>query len=307
MENVFDLIIIGAGPAGLAASIYASRYGVAHLVLGKVSGGQISETHEIDNYPGMENMSGLEFAQKWEKHAKKYGAEIRPENVIKIEKTNYGFEVETEGGEKLKAKTLLLATGMKRRKLNIPGEKIFLGKGVSYCATCDGFFFKNKTVAVVGGADSAATAALYHSGICQKVYIIYRRECLRCEPYWLKLIQKKENIEIICNNNILEFVGEQKLEKVKLDESYKNSSELILDGVFIEAGSDPDIGYAKGLGLKTDDGGFVEIKSDGATNIPGIWAAGDLTTGSDKFCQVLTAAAEGAIAVRSIFNWLKKA
>lgn len=321
-EKVFDLIIIGAGPAGLAASIYASRYGVSHLIVGSLLGGQISETHEIDNYPGIENATGFDFSQKWGKHAQKYGVEILAKRVEKISKNNHprplageglgvrdkkeNFIITLESGEELFAKAILLATGTKKRELNISGEKNFLGKGVSYCATCDGFFYKNKTVGVIGGSDSAATAALYLADITEKVYLIYRKDKLRCEPFWAEKIKNSQNIEVVYEANVIEILGQQKVEKIKLDKEYKNSQELKLGGLFIEAGSDPDISYAEGLKIEKDEGGYIKIKANGETNVPGVFAAGDITDGSDKFRQVITAASEGAIAARAIYNFLQK-
>lgn len=302
----YDLIIVGAGPAGLSASIYASRYGIKHLIIGQILGGQISETHQIDNYPGIEEMNGLEFAKKWENHVKKYGAEIVPIHVRGIKKVGNLFEIDLENNKEYESRAVLLATGAKRRTLNIPDERNFIGKGISYCATCDGFFYKNKTVAVIGGSNAAAGAALYLANLCQKVYIIYRKNELRAEPYWVNLIKKSKNIEIIYNTNILKVSGGEKLEKVALDKDYNGEKELKIDGLFIEIGSDPDIDYTGGMEIKTDSDGYVKISSGGETSVPGIWAAGDITNGSDKFRQVITAAAEGAIAVRSIFSWLKK-
>lgn len=302
MEKNYDLIIVGAGPAGLAASIYASRYGVKHLVVGSLLGGQISETHLIDNYPGIEEMTGFEFSQKLGHHAQKYGTEILPKKAKSIKKINSDFEVELEGGEKIITKTVLLATGTKRKKLNILGEEKFVGKGVSYCATCDGFFYKNKIVAVIGGSDSAAGAAVYLADIAEKVYLIYRQEKLRAEPYWINLIEKNPKIEVIYNTNVSEIIGAEKVEKIKLD----NKKELLSDGLFIEAGSDPNIDFAQDLSVKTDEGGYVKINPDSSTSVAGVWAAGDITNGSDKFRQVITAVAEGAIATRSISNYLKK-
>jgi thioredoxin reductase (NADPH) len=305
MKTDYDLVIAGAGPAGLGASIYASRYGIRHVIIGQVLGGQISETHLIDNYPGIENVSGFEFSQKWGAHVKKYGTEIIAKHIKKIEKKD-NFEITPENGKKMKARAIILATGTKRRVLGIPGEKKLFGKGVSYCATCDGFFYKDKIVGVVGGSDSAAGAALYLSGICQKVYIIYRRAALRAEPFWIKEIERNRKIEVIYETNVSEILGEEKLEKVKLDKAYQSSDELILDGLFIEAGSDPDTSYAKDLKIETDEGGYIKIAKNCSTNVSGVFAAGDITDGSDKFRQVITAAAEGAIAARTVFNWLKK-
>ena len=307
-ENIYNLIIIGSGPAGLAASIYASRYSIPHIIIGNIIGGQISETHKIDNYPGMENMSGMEFSQKWVKHTQKYGVKILPVLVksIKPSLKNSFFELNLENKNILKAKTILLATGAKKRKLNISSKDKFIGKGVSYCATCDGFFYKDKVVGIIGGSDSAAGAALYLANIAQKVYLIYRKNHLRCEPYWLNLVKKNTKIEVVYNTNVIEFKGEENLQAVVLDKPYQNKKELKLDGIFIEIGSMPDFDYAQNLKLKTDEGGYIKIKKDGATSFEGVWAAGDITNGSDKFRQVITAAAEGAIATRSIYNWLEK-
>ena len=305
-KEILDLIIIGAGPAGLSASIYASRYGVEHKIVGALLGGQISETHKIDNYPGMEEMSGFEFSQKWGNHAKKYGVEILPELVEKINKENNIFSITLANKNILHTKTIILATGTKKRKLNITGEKEFIGKGVSYCATCDGFFYKNKTVGVIGGSDSAATATLYLADLAEKVYLIYRKKELRAEPFWVNLIEKNPKLEVLYETNVVEILGEQKLEKVKLDKAYNNSNELNLDGLFIEAGSDPAVEYFSELGIELDEGGYIKIQKNGATNVAGVFSAGDITDGSDKFRQVITAASEGAIAVRGIYNFLKK-
>ncbi|MFA4817790.1 MAG: FAD-dependent oxidoreductase [Parcubacteria group bacterium] len=308
--KTYPLIIIGAGPAGLAASIYASRYGVEHIIIGELLGGLIAETHLIDNYPGIEDASGFDFSQKLARHAQKYGVEIRPARVKNIQKTDFEFELEIErkesAGRRIKSSAVLLATGTKHRKLNIPGEVEFLGKGVSYCAACDGFFYKNKTVAVVGGNDSAAGAAVYLAGIAEKVYLIYRRGKLRAEPFWINLIEKNPKVEVIYNTNILEILGAEKLQKVKLDKIYKKAETLNIGGLFIEAGSVPNLNFAADLKLETDEEGYIKINPDAATNIAGVWAAGDITDGSDKFRQVITACAEGAIAARSIYNYLEK-
>lgn len=303
--KMYPLIIIGAGPAGLAASIYASRYGVKHIIVGELLGGLIAETHLIDNYPGIEDVTGFEFGQKLAHHAQKYGVEIMPSRVQKISKAGADFEIELTGGGTISSKAVLMATGTKRRKLGIKGEEEFLGKGVSYCATCDGFFYKNKIVAVVGGSDSAASAAVYLSGICEKVYLVYRRKKLRAEDFWVNLIEKNSKIEVVYDTNIAEILGAEKVREVQLDKIYKNAETLSVDGIFIEAGSVPNIDFASRLELETDEDGYIKIKPDSSTSVPGVWAAGDTTTGSDKFRQVITACAEGAIAARSISNYFK--
>lgn len=301
----YELVIIGAGPAGLAASIYASRYGIRHLVVGALAGGQIAGSHLVDNYPGIEDASGFEFVQKWVHHVKKYGTEMLPLMVKAVKKIEAGFEIELGNGQKIKARTILLATGTKRRKLNIQGEDELAGKGVSYCATCDGFFYKNKTVAVVGGNDSAAGAAVFLAEVAEKVYLIYRGEKLRAEKHWVDLVRKSPKIEVIYKTNVIEAIGTSKLEKIKLDQAYAGNAEISVEGLFIEAGSDPFVDLTKELGVKLDEKSYIKIKSDSSTNVAGVWAAGDITDGSDKFRQVITAAAEGAIAARSISNYLK--
>ena len=306
MQNNYDLIIVGAGPAGLSASIYASRYGIKHLIVGSLLGGQISETHLIDNYPGIENATGFEFSQKLGNHAKKYGVEILSKKVLDISKNKNGFEISLESGGKLQAKAILLGTGTKKRTLDVKGEEELLGKGVSYCATCDGFFYKNKIVAVVGGNDSAAGATLHLANIAERVYLIYRKDKLRAESFWVDLIEKNEKIEVIYNTNVIEVSGENKLQILKLDREHDGQTELNVDGLFIEIGSEPKIDFAEKLKIETNDDGYIKIQSDGKTSVSGLWAAGDITTGSDKFKQVLTAASEGAIAARSIANFLKK-
>ncbi|MCX6763385.1 MAG: FAD-dependent oxidoreductase, partial [Candidatus Moranbacteria bacterium] len=280
-------------------------YNINHRVIGKLAGGLISETHLMDNYLGIEDINGFEFGQKITKHVKKYKAEILADSVISVEKEKNFFHLQTENGKTFRSRTILLATGTQRRKLNIAGEEKFLGKGVSYCATCDGFFYKNKTVAVVGGNDSAVGAALYLAGLAEKVYLIYRQEKLRAEPFWVKQAERNKKIEIIYKTNLTEIDGRAKVEKVKIDKKYQGRSELKLGGVFIEIGTDPDQKLARALAITADKNGLIKVKNDQTTNVLGAWAAGDITTGSDGFRQVITAAAEGAIAARSIYNFLQ--
>jgi thioredoxin reductase (NADPH) len=306
-KNTYELAIIGAGPAGLSASVYASRFGVKHVVFGGLMGGTISEAHVVDNYLGIEDINGLKLSQKFLKHAKKYGTEIIPDAIKKIEKkADTFFEIDFNGDKKIFAKTILLATGTKRKKIGIKGEDEFLGKGVSYCATCDGFFYKDKVVGVIGGANSAVSAAIYLAEIARKVYLIYRKDNLPAEEYWTKLLAKNEKIETLYNLNVVEILGEKKIEKVKLDGAYEGKNEIVLDGLFIECGSDPRIDFTEDLGTEKDKEGFIKIQKDGATSVQGVWAAGDITDGSNKFSQVITAASEGAIAAKSIYNYLRK-
>lgn len=306
-NKIRDLVIIGAGPAGLSASVYASRFGIKHALIGMAPGGLISESHKVDNYLGVEGLSGFELAQKMLAHAKKYSPEIIMGEVSAIKKREEQlFEISVPNQKIVSTRTLVLATGTKRRQLNIPGEKELLGQGVSYCATCDGFFYKNKKVAVVGGGNSAVSAAIHLAQIASQVFLIYRKAELPAEEYWKKLLVENKKVEVIYNTNVLEVVGQAKVEKIKLDKELNSQKELLLDGLFIEVGSDPDWDFARELGLEADEGGYIKINAEGATNVEGVWAAGDITTGSNKFRQAITAAAEGAIAARSAFNYLKK-
>ncbi|MBT4277704.1 FAD-dependent oxidoreductase [Candidatus Falkowbacteria bacterium] len=304
---MYDLIIIGAGPAAYTASIYASRYKIKNLIIGREHGGQIAEAHLVENYPGFLSIDGKKLMDKFKEHAEKFEAEIITKEVQGIikEKDNT-FTVDLEKDGKYSAKTILLATGMGHRKLAIPGEEKFIGKGVSFCFTCDGMFFKDKTVAVAGGSDSAAMAADYMSKIAKKVYLIFRKDNMTAEPVWQEKIKTNPKIEIVSNTNITEIKGNQKVEEITLDTPYKEKNELLVDGVFIEIGSLPSLALPKELGLKIDKFGYVKVSEDQSTNIKGIFAAGDITTASNKFRQVITAASEGSIAVSGIYKYLQK-
>lgn len=302
----YDLIIIGAGPAGLSASVYASRYGIKHVVIGEVTGGLTTQTFEIGNWLATENISGQEFANKAAAHAQSYGAEIRPATVQKIERDETGFRVVFADGNTVSAKTVLTATGTHHRYLNVPGEKELAGKGVSYCPTCDGFFFRGKTVAVIGGGDSATEAAVYLANICQKVYIVVRGAEMRSEKFWQQLLREKENVSILLETNVKEVRGEHKVEELLLDRPYEGSETLKTDGIFVEIGLIPNTELLKGLGVDLDEYGYIKVSPGQETNISGVWAAGDATTNSNRFRQIVTAAAEGAIAVNSIAQHLQR-
>lgn len=306
MDNkIYDLIIVGAGPAGLSASIYASRYKLDHLIIGKTPGGQITEIREIENYPGFVSISGQDLISKFVEQVENYGIKIQKESVADIKKLEDGtFEVDT-GEKKYKSKSLILTMGTEYRKINIPGEKEFLGKGVSYCATCDAFFFRNKTVCVLGGGNSAAVSALELSEIAQKVYLIFRKEKMTAEPFWEEKIHRNSKIEIVNGTNVIEVKGNEKVEKVILDKAYNDHTYLDVDGVFVEIGSDPGASLAMKMGIELDEQNYVKTKEDQSTNIPGVYAAGDITTSSNKFRQVLTAASEGAIAAASVYKFVK--
>lgn len=301
---MYDLIIIGAGPAGLGASIYASRYKLKHLVIGSEIGGQIVKTSRIENWAGFESISGPELMNKVKIQAEKLGAEIIQDEVGKITKKEDFFDIETKTGKKYQAKALILALGMKPRKLNVPGEDEFIGKGISYCAICDAMFFRKKDVAVVGGGDSAAKAALHLGEFADKVNVFYPEGKLIMEPALQDKIKQEKNIELYECQGVVEIKGENKVTGIvcKLKDS---SREIPVSGVFIEIGSVPGVEIAKDLGVEVDKDGYIIVAGDQGTNISGVWAAGDVTTGSNKLRQLITSVSEGSIAASSAYNRLK--
>lgn len=305
-EKIYDLIIIGTGPAGYTASIYASRYKIEHLIIGEAPGGLMSSSHKICNYPSETEISGMDLLTKMENSVKTWGLSPIMSKVINIEKNNDVFSVTLSGGVKYQAKNLLLAIGTMRRKLNIPGEKELLGKGVSYCATCDAMFFRNRKVIVVGGGDAATTASLYLSSIAEKVYQIYRGDSLKGEVEWIDQAKNNPKIEIVYNTNILELKGEERLQKAILDKEINGSKELLTDGVFVEIGSVPDELLMNNLGVNVDKAGYITVDQGQKTNLENVWAAGDITTNSNKFKQIITACGEGAVAAENIFEHLQR-
>ena len=305
-ENIYDVAIIGTGAAGLSASIYSSRYKLKNIVFGKTPGGTVTEGHKICNYPGYEEITGMELGMKMYNHAKKEGGEIVNESIVDIDKDGDIFKLISDSKEEYSAKTVILATGTDRNKLVIPGEDEYLGKGVSYCATCDAMFYRDKTVGVIGGSSSATMSAVMLSDIAKKVYIIYRGTELRGEPTWAHQAEEKENIEIIYQTLLTELYGNEQLEGVKLSRPYRGSETLKLDGIFIEIGSEPNIVLPFKMGIKTDDHNYILVDKEQKTSMEGLWAAGDCTTNSNYFKQVVTAASEGAIAANSIYTYLKE-
>jgi thioredoxin reductase (NADPH) len=297
-----DLIIIGAGAAGMSAAIYAARYKLNTLLISKNIGGLTLDSHNIQNYPGFLSISGNDLMNKFKEHVKFYNVPIIEEEVIDIKNT---FIICTKNKE-YKARAIILALGRQKRKLNIQGEKEFLGKGVSYCATCDAPFFKDKIIAVVGGSDSAGVEALLLAEYAKKVYIVYRKEKLRAEPLTLEKIEQNKKIEVIYNTNIIEVKGNKFVNRVILDKEYNNSKELKLDGLFIEIGSIPSTTLITRLKVRLNDNGYIIVNEKQETNVSGVFAAGDITTGTTGMKQVITAAAQGAIAATSAYKYLNK-
>ena len=305
-EKIYDIAIVGSGPAGFSASTYASRYKLSNIVFGKLLGGTISEAHKVCNYPGVSDISGLDLGMNFYNQAKDLGGEFKSEQITDIKKQNDTFVLTSDNGNTYVSKTVILGIGTNRNKLNLKNEDFYLGKGLSYCATCDAMFYKEKRVAVVGGSNAAVMAASMLSDIAKQVYIIYRGTELRGEPVWIDEVMKKPNIEIIFTTVLIGLEGEQKLERVKLSRAFNGQETFDVDGLFVEIGSEPNVDLANKLGLELDDKKYIKVNSDQSTNMPGVWAAGDCTSASNRFRQVITAASEGAIAANSIFTALKK-
>lgn len=299
---MYQLLIIGAGPAGLSAAIYAARYKIKHLVIGEAVGGLAATAHVIENWPGSKKTSGADLMKNFKEHAESLGSEIVGGQIAGVKKQGDEFVVKTVDNQEYRAKTLILAMGTEHRRLSVPGEKEFLGKGVSYCVTCDGPLFKNKTVAVVGGSDCAAIGVIFLADICQKVYMVHRRDEIRCEPIWQDRLGKNNKVEIIRGANTQEIKGGGKVTELVLD----NGQTIKLDGVFVEIGSEPSVKIANDLGVKLDKENYIKIDASGATSVAGVYAAGDITAGSNKLRQVITASAEGVIASVSAAEYLKK-
>lgn len=302
---MYDLIIVGAGPAGLTASIYASRYKLSHVVLGDMCASALGKAHMVENWPGEKSIGGFDLLAKFQEHARSLGGEMLSEDMIAINKEGDTFRIKTSRNRDLEAKAVIICSGTKERKLGIPGEEEFLGRGVSYCAVCDAAFFREKTVAVAGGGNSAVMAALMLAEHAARVYIIHRSDNFRAEPVMLERAKANPKIEIVAGANIIQVGGEKKVERLLLDKEYQGSKEIALDGLFVEIGMVPNGVLLKDLGTAIDAQGHIVIDAGGATNVPGLYAAGDVTTGSNGMRQVLSAAAEGMISASSVFNFLR--
>ncbi len=304
--KAWDVIIVGAGPAGLAAGIYAGRSQLRTVVLDQMMpGGQLLITEQIENYPGFyDGITGFELSEKLRVHAEKFGAVIENGQTVSSVKLDGDlFVVGTEGGE-IKGKTLIWAAGSIAKKLNIPGEAEFVGRGVSYCAVCDGAFFKDRTVTVVGGGDSALEEALYLTKFASKVYLIHRRDKFRAVRIIQDRVERNEKIEPVFNKIVVSINGTQFVESLTLkDTTTGETTELPVDGVFIFIGNEPNVAPVIHL-VETTEQGFIITDEEMRTKTPGLFAAGDVRHKSLK--QVVTAAADGAVAAMSATKYLEE-
>jgi len=296
-DNIYDFLIIGAGCAGASGGMYASRLNMKTAMVAELPGGLITSTHLVENWPGIKSISGPDLAMQLVDHATSFGAELKNEKVVDISKAVEnvgegkvsGYRVKTASNEYL-TKTILLATGTLHRKMGVPGEAELENKGVSYCALCDGAFFKEKVVCVVGGGDSAAKEGIFLSEHASKVYIIVRKDVLRAEPVNAERIAKNDKIEILYNTEIAEILGDEKVEKIKL----KNGEEMPMDAVFVAIGHNALSELAEKIGVELNERKEIKINRKTETNVPGVFAAGDVT--DTEFKQAITGSAEAVTA-----------
>ncbi|MCX6799085.1 MAG: FAD-dependent oxidoreductase [Candidatus Diapherotrites archaeon] len=297
----FDLVIIGGGPAGLTAAIYAARYWLRTAVIAEQPGGLVGEAGKIGNFPTHKEINGPQFAMSMIEQVRALGIEITNDKAGSIEKSGKGFVVRTENSGEFPAKKIVLAIGTKRRKLGLPNEQRLAGKGVCYCATCDAPLYKGKVAGVVGGGNAALNAALLVAEYAKKVFVFYRSpEFGRADPLLAKLVMENKKIEVLFNSNVKQIAGEDSLQKVFLD----NGKEVELQGLFVEIGYEPDAGIAKAIGVETTPEGYIKVDRHQHTNVKGVFAAGDITESGLR--QVIIAAAQGALAANGAFEEIKK-
>lgn len=303
---VYDLIIIGTGAAGLSAGLYAGRYKMNTLIIGDPFGGETAKAGSIWNYPGVKGVDGYDLMRTMEAQAKDVGVEIIEGRVTKvIQEEDNCFRVFV-GEKEYNSKTLILTNGAERRKLGLPNEKELAQKGVHYCVTCDGPVYGGKIVAMVGGGDASVKGVNLVAQYAKKVYLIVRGKALRAEPVNQEEMQKLgDKVEILYETAVTEIVGKDKLEKIILSKQYNGTNELIIAGLFIEIGADPDREFSNSLKLVTDERGYIVVDKDMKTSVPGVFAAGDATDFFGSFKQIVTASAMGAVSATSAYQYMK--
>jgi len=299
-----NIIIIGSGPAGLTAATYAARANQSPLVItGRELGGQIATTDQVENYPGFpDGVTGPELVELMQKQAIKFGARIEIDYVTEVNLKTHPFQLKTENGNAYEAKSIIVATGASPRKLNVPGEKEFAGRGVSYCATCDGFFFRNKEIAVVGGGDSALQEGLFLTKFASKVHIIHRRDALRAQPILQDRAHHEPKVNFVWNSIVKEIKGNGKMEQLVVENTQTHAqSELSAQGIFVYAGHTPNTQLFKGQ-LEMDEEGYLKVDDRLHTSVPGVFAAGEA---HDRvFRQAVVSAGYGCMAEMEAEKWL---
>lgn len=304
MNKHYDVIIVGGGPAGMTAAIYAKRATLSTLVIEKqpFCGGQVINTYEVDNYPGFPGIDGFSLSEKFHEHATKLEAEFYTGEMAKLEDNGAEKKVIMTNGDEFTAKAVILALGAVHRKAGVAGEDALAGKGVSYCATCDGAFFRNRTAAVIGGGDVALEDAIFLARTCKKVYVIHRRDEFRGAKILQKKLKELDNVAILWDTVVDEIKGDQFVTSIDVKNVKTGEKKNIeLDGVFVAIGTVPDTKALEGV-VDLDAGGYIIADEDGITSVPGIFAGGDCRT--KKLRQIVTSASDGANCVFSLEHYL---
>ena len=302
---LYDVIVIGGGPGGYTAALYAARANLSVAILEKLSpGGQMGTTDVIDNYPGFpQGVNGFELAMQMKEGAERFGAQTQLAEVTQVELAGQVKTVHTSGGD-YQARTVVLATGAHPRELGLPGERELRGRGVSYCATCDGMFYRGKTVVVVGGGNTAVSDVLYLSRLCEKVYLVHRRDTLRASKVYLDPLQKAENVEFVWDSEVKQLLRDQAVTGVRVrNKKTGEERDISCDGVFVAVGYLPNTQLYRGQ-VELDEAGYVLADETTQTNLPGVFAVGDLR--KKPLRQVVTAASDGAVAAHFIEEYLNQ-
>ena len=301
----YDVIIVGAGPAGMTAALYTARRALKTLVISQDIGGQAATTTTVENYPGFESIGGGELSEKFRQHAEKAGAEFLVDEVQGVVRQPAGDFVVKTAGEEFLAEAVILAFGLSHRHLNVPGEGQLIGKGVVYCATCDGPLYKHKRIAVVGGGNSAVEAATYMSKIAERVYVVHRQSTFSAEEYLVNQLSKLPNVELVLNSVVREIRGQERVTSVLVSGVHEpeKTKEIAIDGVFVEIGLIVKADFIRGL-VSLNEKNEIKISPDCETSVPGIFAAGDVTTVTYK--QIIISAGEGCKAALQAYLYIQK-
>ena len=302
-QEPYDVLIVGQGASGYAAALYAARYQIRPVIFGATFGGETATGGLIENYPGYLEIDGFDLMMKFREQAEKYEVPIISEDVTSAAQREDCFEVTTADGNVHTGASIILAVGRERRKLGLKHEEEWMGRGVSYCSTCDAPLHRGNAVAVVGGGDAAVKGAVLLAKYANKVYVIYRRDRFtRPEAANLRQLEASPNVETLFDTNVVELVGQDGLSAIRLDTAHNGASELAVDGIFIEIGADPRVDLARQLGVKLNDVDEIVVDQFGRTSVHGVFSAGDVTNASGELKQTIMASAQGAVAATSAYE-----
>ncbi len=309
LKKKYDLVVIGGGPAALSAALYSVRFKLDTLLIAEQMGGQLTLAGKVENYLGFKSIMGSELLRRFEDHVRSYGVEILLDKAISVKPAGEGkFRIETSRSGSVLASSVIIAIGSKRRKLGVPGEKEYDGKGVSYCSICDAPLYRGaERVVVVGGGDSAMEGARMLSDYAREVLLVHRRDTFRAQPILVDAVEKRPNVKFVLNSIVTEIIGDDKVRAVRIKNKVTGEERVIpVNGVFIEIGSEPHKEFVETLGVKTDNEGYIIVSGYMETSIEGIFAAGECTSMWRGFRQIITSVAQGAVAAYGAYTYLVK-